>query len=376
MSAGTELAAAVEELRLGRVGAVLARFDAWIVGGVARALVAGTRPEADIDVAVDHELDPILERLGLPAKRHDRFETAVVDLGDGRHADIARTRVETYASPGALPDVAPAPIEADLARRDFTVNAIAVSLAAGHRILDPHGGRADLGAKVLRVIHPRSFEDDPTRAVRAARYCSRLGLTPDPATLHRLERADLALVTRDRRDAELRRLAAERQAAAGFRLLAEWGAIELPVGTDDLLEAVAAVRGDPVWAGHAEPGIRAMLIAAGLTTGLGQARRLAVARPGRPSDAIELAVGADSAVLLVGTALGGGWIEDYVREWSEVRLEIDGSDLLAAGIPAGPAIGAGLGEALRQKLDGAIPGGRRSELEAAIRAARRASGPI
>ena len=129
MATGKDLSGEIERLRLGRVGDALAGHDAWIVGGVARALAADTDPDADVDIAVDADLEPILERLGLPARRHDRFETAVIDLGDGRHADIARTRTETYAAPGALPDVAPAEIGEDLARRDFTVNAIAIAIA-------------------------------------------------------------------------------------------------------------------------------------------------------------------------------------------------------------------------------------------------------
>ncbi len=371
MPPGNDLAAGVDRLRLGRVGEVLAGFDAWIVGGVARALVAGSTPDADVDVAVDSDLEPVLEQLGMPAKRHDRFETAVVDLGDGRHADIARTRVETYSGPGALPDVAPAPIEEDLGRRDFTVNAIAIAVAAPHRILDPFGGSGDIAAGILRVLHQRSFDDDPTRAIRGARYCARLGLAPDPGTRRLLAATDLGLVTPDRRDAELRRLAAEHEAARGFRLLAEWGVLPLAEGAQELLDAVGATRMDPVWAGHAEPGIRGMLIAAGVAAGLEQARLLAAARPARPSDAVGLAAGADRAVLLVAHAAGGAWVERYLREWSEIGLEIGGDDLIAAGIPSGPAIGVALGEALRRKLDGEIAAGRAAELEAALEAAGR-----
>jgi tRNA nucleotidyltransferase (CCA-adding enzyme) len=371
MSTGNDLTAAVDRLGLGRVGEVLAGFDAWIVGGVARALIAGTPPDADVDIAVDAELEPILERLGLPAKRHDRFGTAVVDVGDGRHADIARTRVETYAAPGALPDVAPAPIEDDLGRRDFTVNAIAIGVAAPHPVLDPFGGGADLAAGTLRVLHDGSFTDDPTRAIRGARYCARLGLEPDPVTRRLLAAADLGNVTRDRRDAELRRLASEHEAARGFRLLGEWGVLPLAPGAGALLDAVAAVRSEPPWAGHAEPGVRATLIAAGVVTGLEEARRLAAARPERPSEGVELAAGTDPAVLLVARAAGGAWIERYLHEWSEVRLEIDGDDLLGAGIARGPAVGAGLGGALRRKLDGELESGREAELEAALEIARR-----
>ncbi len=373
MALDRDLADHIARLRLGRVGEVLAAADAWIVGGVARAVAGRTKPDADIDIAVDGDVEPLLAELGLPSKRHDRFGTAVVALEDGRHADIARTRTETYAQPGALPDVAPAPIEDDLARRDFTVNAIAIAIAPPHRVLDPFGGAQDLDAGVLRVLHPNSFADDPTRAIRAARYCSRLGLVPEPETRRLLSGIDLGLVSADRRDAELRRLAAERSAAAGFGLLAEWGVLALPDGDTALLEAVGRIRIEPPWSGHPDPGVRAMLIAAGRATGLGAARDLASAHPQLPSTAVAAARGVDEAMLLVALAAGGAWIDRYVREWRDVRLEIDGGDLLAAGIDAGPAVGAGLEGALARKLDGELEGGREAELAAALEIARQST---
>jgi hypothetical protein len=86
---------------------------------------------------------------------------------------------------------------------------------------------------------------------------------------------------------------------------------------------------------------------------------------------VELAAGTDPAVLMVARADGGAWIERSLHEWSEVRLEIDGDDLLGAGIARGPAVGAGLGGALRRKLDGELESGREAELEAALEIARR-----
>ncbi|HET6830434.1 MAG TPA: hypothetical protein VFH44_03690 [Solirubrobacterales bacterium] len=362
----SELAGAIDRLRLGRVGAVLGDAGGWIVGGVARALATGGEPDADVDIAVDAELDPLLERLGVEVRRHDRFGTAVVPLGDGRHADIARTRTETYAAPGALPDVQPAPIDDDLARRDFTVNAIAIAIAGSHEVLDPFGGVGDLAARRLRVLHDDSLRDDPTRAIRAARYCARLDLEPDPATRRLLAAADLELVTADRREAELRRLASERVAAAGFALLDEWGVRPLPGAAAELLVAVERTRTEPLWSRQVEPGIRAILIASRSGPALDRARELAAARPSRPSQAVHLAAGVDPALLLVAVAAGGSWIERYIREWKDVRLEITGDDLLAAGVPGGPAIGAGLRGALDRKLDGELRPGREAELEAAL----------
>ena len=96
--------------------------------------------------------------------------------------DVVTARTETYAAPGALPDVRPgATIEQDLARRDFTVNAIALRVADG-ALTEWPGAQEDLRAGVLRVLHERSFEDDPTRLLRMARYAARLGFEPDPAT--------------------------------------------------------------------------------------------------------------------------------------------------------------------------------------------------
>ena len=165
----------------------------------------------------------------------------MIDLGDGRHADIARTRTEAYEAPGALPAVTPAPIDEDLARRDFTVNAIAIALHPPNPILDPFGGISDLAAGRLRVLHSGSFTDDPTRAIRAARYCARLGLRPEEETAKLLAATDLGLVSTDRRNAELARLAGEPDPAAGFRLLSRWAVLPL---SDRSLELIAAV--DPV----------------------------------------------------------------------------------------------------------------------------------
>ena len=373
MAIGKDLSDDIERLRLGRVGDALAGLDAWIVGGVARALVTGADPDADVDIALDADLDPFLERLGLPAKRHGRFGTAVIDLGDGRHADIARTRTEAYEAPGALPVVTPAPIDQDLARRDFTVNAIAIALSAPNSILDPFDGISDLTAGRLRVLHPGSFRDDPTRAIRAARYCARLGLRPEEETAKLLAAADLGLVSADRRDAELARLAGEPDPAAGFRLLSQWGVLPLSERSLELIAAVDPVLRTPAWRGQGSVREAAILLAAE-EAGEGRAGglRLAAESPARPSDGVALASGQPAAALLLAAAAGADWVNSYMGEWRRVELEIGGQDLLAAGIEPGPPVGAGLQGALDLKLDGELEGGRERELEAALRIARTA----
>ena len=363
--------AAIEELGLGPLEERLQGCGAYLVGGVARSLVSGREPDRDVDIAVETDLDPLLEGLELVdgTRRHERFGTATVPLPGGRHADLARTRTETYEAPGALPAVRPASIHDDLARRDFTVNAIAIALDPPHDILDPFSGAADLEAGTLRALHADSFLDDPTRAIRGARYCARLGLEPDEPTLALLERADLGSVSADRRRAELGRLAGEDLAPAGFALLRSWGVIDVPTEDLELIGAIdlAADTDDGLWSPEARAA--AILLTAEGDHAVIRARELAAAGSVRPSEGVRLAAGGSEPILLVARAAGADWVEPYMRRWRHVRLEIGGEDMIAAGHRPGPAIGAGLDGALAMKLDGELEGGRDEELAAALRIA-------
>ena len=361
-----QIAAAVERLDLGPLRERLSGRRAWLVGGVARALAGGEDPGGDIDIAVEEEVEPLVAGIeDAPARTHERFGTATVPLPGGAHADLARTRSETYEHPGALPRVEPAPIADDLLRRDFTVNAIAIALDAPHEVLDPFDGRADLGSRTLRVLHPGSFADDPTRAIRAARYSSRLDLAPDPETLGLLATADLSTVSAERRDAELARLAAEERPEAGFALLAEWGLADLGPQRLRLIGEVAEAAAP----GSAES-VEAVMLVVGGGSDLDRALELAATEPERGSEGVRLAAGLDGAALLVAAAAGAGWVRDRLPSWREVALEIDGNDLIAAGIEPGPAIGAALDGVLARRLDGEVGHGREAELEVALAIAR------
>src|SRR5690606_28382654 len=128
---------------------------------------------------------------------------------DGIKVDIATARRETYAHPGALPEIETASIAEDLGRRDFTINAMAVPLDEPASLIDPHGGKADLNRGVIRVMHPGSFIDDPTRALRAARYAARFGFDLDPATADLLAAVNLNTVSRERIENEFDLMAAD-----------------------------------------------------------------------------------------------------------------------------------------------------------------------
>src|SRR6476620_3675124 len=202
-----------------------AQEPVFLVGGAVRDLLLG-HPRADVDLVVEGDAAALAARLGGAAAEHERFGTVKVEVG-GHELDIASARIETYPAPGALPVVAPAEtVEVDLGRRDFTINALAIPLAGETRLIDPFGGREDLGAGLLRVLHERSFEDDPTRAIRAARYASRLDLDLEERTREWLVATDLGTVSAERAEAELRRLAAEPQAVRALALLVEWGIVQ------------------------------------------------------------------------------------------------------------------------------------------------------
>lgn len=338
----------------------------FLVGGAVRDLLLD-RGRADVDLVVVGDAAGLASRLGADVVSHERFGTAKVEL-DGHELDIATARSESYPHPGALPEVEPAAdIEADLGRRDFTVNAMAIPLQGEPRLLDPHGGRADLAAGLLRVLHDRSFEDDPTRAIRAARYAARFGYEPEPRTAELLRQADLDTVSADRRDAELLRLAGEDEAPRAFALLAEWGLLPLADRAGELLPGVAELLAAEPWAALDIPRDRALFAAA--LEPLSDEPQLAERAPSAPSEAVALAAGHSLLKLLLARALGAEWLDRYVEEWRGVELEIDGGDLLAAGVAEGPAVGRGLEAALRRKLDGELDG-HDEELAVALEAAK------
>jgi len=348
-------------------------LDLYLVGGAVRDLILGLG-RIDLDLAVEAPGDAVAalaRRIDPGARVHERFGTATA-IAAGVPVDLAATRAEVYDSPGALPRVAPAPIGDDLARRDFTVNAIAVRIADEPRPLDPHRGLADLGAGLLRVLHERSFVDDPTRALRAARYAARLALVLEPGTAELLRATDLETVSAERVAAELRRLAGEPDPPAALGLLVDWGLVEADV---ELASAALAVLGEGRWSGIADPAAT-FLAAAGATAGryrvpaaLDRARELASLPPAAPSELTACVRGRSGVELAIARALGANWLDRYVAEWRDVRLEIGGADLLAAGVPAGPAVGRGLASALAAKLDGRA-GSRDEELAVALVAAR------
>jgi tRNA nucleotidyltransferase (CCA-adding enzyme) len=166
----------------------------FLVGGVVRDLLL-KRENFDLDLAVEGNgmafARLVADRYGAGLVVFERFATARLAFPDGLKVDIATTRQESYAQPALLPMVQPASIEADLFRRDFTINAIAVQLNSHQfgRVLDPYGGERDLRARIIRVLHAGSFQDDPTRIFRAIRFEQRFGFRLERTTRSLLAQA-------------------------------------------------------------------------------------------------------------------------------------------------------------------------------------------
>jgi tRNA nucleotidyltransferase (CCA-adding enzyme) len=341
---------------------------AYLVGGAVRDLLLG-EDRADLDVVVEADVRGLADALGGELVEHERFQTAKVELDD-LDIDIARARTETYSAPGALPDVAPAAIEADLARRDFTVNAMALPLAGGE-LIDPHGGLDDLRAGLLRILHPASFRDDPTRALRATRYAARLGFTLEPDTEARLLEADLSLVSEDRVVAELGRTAVEEHPSEALQLISDWGLLDLGKGPKLVAAMERLFEADPEWAEFANRYTAILLAVAPAEHALRLRQRAAKlahhAPPGSPAEIHVLAHDHAPEVLAMARAAGAKWLDEYADRLRHVDLEITGYDLIEAGVPEGPAIGVGLNAALAGKLDGAVTD-RDGEMDAALAA--------
>jgi tRNA nucleotidyltransferase (CCA-adding enzyme) len=344
-----------------------------LVGGAVRDLLRGGTPP-ELDVAVEGDTTPLLTALGGLPLRHERFGTATVRSGDCR-IDVAMTRAERYPSPGALPEVRPAGLAEDLGRRDFTVNAIALDLADS-RLREAPGAQEDLRNGLLRVLHDGSFVDDPTRLWRLARYRARLGFEVEPHTraLAREAVADgvLATVSTTRIGNELRLALTEPDPVAALESAVELGlAPWLDVDRTAVRRALDALgdAGDPaltVLATVARDVPDVGLTSAWRRTLDAAAALRAVDLAGAPPSVADRAFGSApaEAVAATGTPEARRWLaQDRHR-----RLAVSGEDLMAAGIPRGPELGARLRAVRDAVLDGRVGDDPAAQLGVALEA--------
>lgn len=353
---------------------------AALVGGVVRDLLLGLPSGTDVDVVVEGDgvrvAREVADRLDATLRTHGRFGTAVMTVpGHEGHVDFVTARRETYDRPNALPRIEPAHLADDLARRDFSINALAVWLSGpgAGTLVDPTGGLADLDARRLRLLRAHGFVEDTSRLVRAARYAGRLGFHLDTATAAEAVRAAPTLDWSNPRTAlELRRLLRESDPVPGLLLLREFGAPGLRADLSEgvvAIDAAAATPGAPAidaWvlrlgvvcerdALHAvalpESAVRAAL---DMAEGLGVARHL-MTDADRPSERDAALGRTPPSAQIAALAAGAGDVAVWWREARDLRLGIGGSDLIADGATPGPHLGRALAAARAAMLDGTAP---------------------
>jgi tRNA nucleotidyltransferase (CCA-adding enzyme) len=395
------------------LAAVLAAADArgfavYAVGGPVRDWLLG-RGIADVDLIVEPRDGEGAQALGravklpdLRRRSHDRFGTLRLS-GAGGEIDLATVRRETYAHPGALPTTEPGSLEEDLLRRDFSVNALALALSraarARHRgVVDVAEGLADLAERRLRVLHPASFQDDPTRVLRAARLAPRLGfaLARDSRSALRdaLRLGTFGRVSGDRLRREIEKLFAD--AALGLdptralRLLESWhvlGALEPGLGLPrdahgPLRRLGRAVREPPwsadrwriwvsglaLWLAPLAPALRRRSLARFAVRGawgeriagfsaLREAKLEALLRArGRGAVDAALAGLAEEelhALWAVAPPAARRRVARFASQDRTRRAPVSGADLLALGL-RGPEVGRALGRIRAAFLDGVL----------------------
>ncbi|MDP1716096.1 MAG: hypothetical protein Q8L41_15255 [Anaerolineales bacterium] len=185
----------------------------YLVGGFVRDLLLN-KPVNDLDIIVGGDAiklgKALVKKFGGKLTTHQKFHTAIWHPSTSPRGslipntstpdtiDLITARSETYEHPGALPTIKPATIEDDLRRRDFTINAMAIRLDGDHfgELFDPLGGQNDLEQKLIRILHPHSFIDDPTRIFRALRYEHRYAFNLEPATFNLISPESLAVLSK------------------------------------------------------------------------------------------------------------------------------------------------------------------------------------
>lgn len=155
-------------------------LKAWVVGGAVRDFYLG-RDTKDLDLTFEGSPESVagfcIRNWGGTKRKFSQFNTYRLTLENGLKLDLVQARKEFYARPGALPEVTPSTIKDDLFRRDFTANAWALSILPKNfgASYDPFGAKKAIDEGVLKVLHDKSFSDDPTRLYRMVRFAGRFG---------------------------------------------------------------------------------------------------------------------------------------------------------------------------------------------------------
>jgi tRNA nucleotidyltransferase (CCA-adding enzyme) len=372
-------------------------ISAYLVGGVVRDFLLGRRV-MDLDFVVEGNGRRLADVLAAEFKGavtyYPDFLTATVKLSDGMRIDVASSRREKYPRPGVLPVVEPGNLNEDLQRRDFTINALAVRVLPDGlgELTDLFGGRLDLRHRRIRILHDRSFLDDPTRILRAVRFEQRFGFRIEPKTLRLLNSALKAgvvdTVTPNRYFIELRKTLKESDPVKPLARLNRLKVLNFLVkGSRSDLRAVNKVHRSikqlkqrkeyrnldwhfvyflALVLGYPSGGRERMNSVLSLTREekravgqLAEVLRLVkqLQRSGMPaSEVYHFLKPLESLSVLLLLALGSSTVKKRVERffWQDrhAGLDIDGRDMAALGLSEGPVVGRILDRILSGKLDG------------------------
>lgn len=378
----------------------------YLVGGPVRDCLLG-RSITDFDLTVEGDAIDLAQRLAKKLhgsiKTHDRFGTAKLILKT-RSIDLAMTRTETYARPGALPEVTPGNIQTDLTRRDFSINAMAIRLDGDHfgELVDLHQGTQDLKRRLVRVLHAQSFIDDPTRIFRAARFAQRFDFEIEPATL-KLIPAALPMIDRvsgDRLRHEFETIFREDKPDKALSQLDQWGVLK-QIDPEFQLDAAKRLRSrkaappfDPftcwVWL------LRQLSVEARSRIGerlnfraedaidlqqVGEIQQQQDAIKDSPTPSVLYRLldcyhdrALRAATTIIDAERTNRKINHFINALRGVKISIDGNRLQELGLPAGPAIRRVLESIRAAVLDGMVVSPQAEEELAMILIAREQEG--
>ena len=360
----------------------------YLVGGAVRDALLGL-PVADIDITVVGMTSGlprgVARALNGRVVAHSQFNTFAINAA-GRHIDLAMARHESYTQPGALPTVVPGTVQQDLARRDFTINAMAVSISTGSfgHLLDPFQGQADLEAGKVRVLHDDSFRDDATRILRAARYAVRLGIALEAHTEQLLRRdvSYLDTISPTRLRDEFMRVLRDGRAVSTIEMLHTLGALRSVHPALTLTNETRRALRRAADSDYADrPALLLSILAYGMTaadraeftgrlrlpshsaqivrdTGLAKSRAQedpSIDAFSRSEIFMRLRTLDEAAILgcalSVGDSAAAQRLTLYLTELRHVKPMLNGTDLIALGVPQGPRIGELLFDLLECRLD-------------------------
>jgi tRNA nucleotidyltransferase (CCA-adding enzyme) len=372
----------------------------YLVGGFVRDLLLD-KPVNDLDIIVEGDAiklgEALVQKHGGKLTPHTKFRTAIWHLPETVNLipdtlDLITARSEIYSSAGALPTIKPSTIDDDLHRRDFTINAMAVRIDGNHfgELLDPLNGQNDLEQKLIRVLHPHSFMDDPTRIFRAVRYEQRYAFNLEPSTFNLINPESLAVFSKlsgERIRHELDLIFEEENSLQMILRAGDLGIFkrihsELPVfnpNYSDLLEmdttldipASRTTMGYMLWLMDLSEAVilsiaRRLEFASDLTYAVWAASQLKKSLPflvnSKPSiwtfalEKLPLL-----SIYVVYLVSGENALLDYLSLWRHVKAHTTGDDLIARGIPTGPRYKEILTQLRAAWLDGEVKNNKEEE---------------